>query len=429
MNPFLNEDKDNKNNNNYQRLNNNNFNRNNNSNYNVNNGQNYNANYNANYNVNNGQNYNANYNANNGKSYNTNYNANNDQSYNTNYNINKGQNYNTNFNANNGQNYNYNQYNKNYVNNTNFNSQYNNNQNNIKVKERSYSKDGKADIKKVLVMFSVLCIVFGLSLIGKSVYAISLTNKGEADTPIVSIDKRGKEIKLSVKSNNPIKEIKYRWNKEDETVVTGNGTNANNVTITIPRGNNILNITIVDYIGHETYYQKQYIYESNDENKPTIDLEVNGDKLKIVAKDDQKISYITYKWNDEEEIRVDATDDSSSEIDVEIDVEHGENTITVTAVDAEENETTINKKVIGDTKPDVNIYIQDSNVVVEAKDDEGISKVSITVDDDTVDSGDTPINQKEVTVKRPISQGTHSIKVVVTNINNLSTEKELSGDN
>lgn len=393
MNPFLNEGNDN--NNNYQKLNNNNFNRNN--------------------------------NANNGQNYNTNYNVNNGQNYNSNYNANNGNNYNINFNANNGQNYNYNQYSQNYINNTNFNSQYNNNKN--KSNGRSYSKSGKADIKKVLVVFSILCIVFGLSLIGKSVYAITLTNKGEADTPIVSIDKRGKEIKLSVKSNNPIKEIKYRWNKENETIISGNGTNTNDATITIPRGNNILNITIVDYIGHETYYQKQYIYESNDENKPTIDLEVNGDKLKIVAKDDQKISYITYKWNDDEEKRVDATDDSSKEIDTEIDVEHGENTITITAVDAEENETTINKKVIGDTKPEVNVYVQDNNVVVEAKDDEGINKVSITVDGDTMDSGDTPINQKEITVKRPISQGTHSIKVVVTNLNNLSTEKELSGDN
>ena len=39
--------------------------------------------------------------------------------------------------------------------------------------------------------------------------------------------------------------------------------------------------------------------------------------LKVTAKDNEKMVYITYRWDDDEEIIVDATEESSAQIEKE----------------------------------------------------------------------------------------------------------------
>ena len=73
--------------------------------------------------------------------------------------------------------------------------------------------------------------------------------------------------------------------------------------------------------------------------------------------------------------------------------------------------------------------VQNNQVVITAKDDEGIKKIVLTVDGNVTDSGDEPINQKEVTATMDITPGNHTISVVVTNINNLEAKKELTATN
>ena len=96
-------------------------------------------------------------------------------------------------------------------------------------------------------------------------------------------------------------------------------------------------------------------------------------------------------------------------------------------MDGEDNKATVSKKIIGDTKPTVTVTPQGTNaVLVNAKDDSGISYISVTVDGQTSDSGEEPINQKDVTATVPITQGDHTIKVVVRNVNGLEDVKEFN---
>ncbi len=284
----------------------------------------------------------------------------------------------------------------------------------------------KLEIQKVIRIFCIVIIVFGLVLGGKALLASIKTKNSKKDTPVVNIDKMGREATIAITTQKPIKEYSYQWNKDGQPEVEqGNGRVSIEKTIQIPNGNNILNIVVTDYYGNKTKYFKQYIYESSDVTKPTINLSAVGNKLRITAEDDTEMLYMTYSWNDEEEIRIDVSQDDKKTIE-EIEVPVGQNKLTITAVDKEENKEKRTENIVGDNKPTFDIQTDGENIIVIAKDDEGISKISITVDDVTTDSGDTPINQTEVTAKLPISRGPHTITVTVTNINGLSETQTVS---
>lgn len=286
----------------------------------------------------------------------------------------------------------------------------------------------KNKTKKILRLYSIFLIIMGIVLISKSAFAISFATKKSVAVPQVSVNKMGREIEANVVAKEPIKEIKYNWNGEQENSVQGNGNNELSIKTEIPNGNNILNIIVIGKDGNKSYFKKQYIYESSDTGKPEINIDTVDGKLKITATDDTKISYISYKWNDGTETKIDA-ESNEKEISTEIEVESGENKLTIIAVDAEGNQAERDEKIIGDLKPEVSISVQNNVLNINAKDDEGISKVSVNIDGKTSDSGETPINQKEVNATMNIEKGNHTIQVVVTNVNGLETKKELSASN
>ena len=284
----------------------------------------------------------------------------------------------------------------------------------------------KSDIRKVIMIFSVILIVMGCALIGKSVYAFSVSKNKLKDTPEVSTDKMGKEVTITINTQYPIKEFSYRWNSGEETKIEGNQTVSISKTIDIPNGNNVLKISVIDCYGNKTEYMKQYIYESTDTEKPTIEIAKVGNKLKITATDETKIAYMTYSWNDEEPERVDAKEDQDKEIVTEIDVPKGESKLYLTAVDGEDNKQTRSEKIIAASKPTFTISTDQSNIIVNAKDEIGLKKIVVYVDNNAYDSGENPINQTEIQAKIPVSAGNHNITIIVTNTSDIEAKKELS---
>jgi hypothetical protein len=291
-----------------------------------------------------------------------------------------------------------------------------------------YSGGQKADITKVMRIFSVIIIIFGIVLIGKSTYAFISKKNNLKDTPQVQIEKMGKEATIKIGTEKPIKEYSYRWNEGESTTVQGNGRISVEETIQIPNGNNILNLTVVDYYGNKTTYKKQYIYESTDINKPTIDIGISGSKLQIKATDDTEMGYMTYAWNDDEPTRIEVSSDDKKTITAEIDVPQGQSKLTVIAVDKEENKTTRTENIIGDTKPTFKASVSNSKLIIEAEDDQGISSLSINVDGQVTDSGDTPINQTNITAELTLTSGNHTITITVTNVNGLAETKTMTAN-
>ena len=287
------------------------------------------------------------------------------------------------------------------------------NYNNYTPNRHYYDNYGKGNIKTVIRVFSVLIIIFAIAIITQSVLALNSNEWKPKDHPKVTMDKMGKEVTIGVLTENPIKELIYKWNDGEETTVSGNGTVKMEHIVDLPNGNNILNVYVIDYYGNKTYYQNQFIYESMDQVKPTIDLAKTGNKLKITAKDETKMLYLIYQWNDEEQIRTDV-EDNEKEISVEIEVRKGQNNLTLIAVDGEENKAQRVEKIIGDVKPTLTLTAEGKNVVINAKDDEGIEKIEVTIDDKKEEQ---EVNQKEITAKVPITPGRHKLKIVVTNVN------------
>lgn len=306
-----------------------------------------------------------------------------------------------------------------YYNNNNIQQNYNNNSN-------SYYNN-KANINSVVRVFAIVLILFGVILIGQSVYGLTSSENRPKDNPEVSMDRMGREVSIKITTEQPIKEFSYKWNEGEPTVVRGNGTNTLMQTLDVPNGNNILNITVIDFYGNKTQYQQQFLYQSNDTQKPKIDFAVVGTKLSITASDENQLRYITYKWNDEEEKRVDA-EEGQKEITQELEVRQGQNEFTITAVDSEDNKITINRQIIGDTKPELSISTEGNNIVITAKDDEGISKLIANIDGQTTDSGEEPLNRKEVTAKVPVTNGTHTISATAINVNGLEITKTITAN-
>ena len=298
-----------------------------------------------------------------------------------------------------------------------------------KDKQINYGQpSNKVNIQSIVRIFCILIILFELVLIGDATYGIISTKPTLKDTVKVVANPIGSQVTIKATGNMPLQSLTYRWGQGEETTVQGNGTVELEATVQIPTGNNILNMTVIDYYGNKNEYQKQYINQQNDASKPTIEISVSGNMLNIIASDDTEMSYITYSWNNENPTRIDLQADAENkkELGTSIEVLKGENTLSIVAVDKDGNTTTRTEKIKGANKPTFTVSADGTNLVINAKDEEGISKIEITVDGVTTDTGDTPINQKEVEATQSFTPGEHTVTVVVTNINGLKEEQSFT---
>ncbi len=300
----------------------------------------------------------------------------------------------------------------------------NNKINNKEPKYREYND--KASINSILRVFAIFIMLFGIALIGNSVYGIINSMPEQRDNISVSAENIGSKATIKITGEKPIKQLVYKWGQGQETVVPGNGTIQLSLTLEIPKGNNILNMTVTDYYGNTQDFQKQYI---NEKNGPTIEIpSTTGNMLNIVVKDDKEVAYITYRWNNEAETRIDMdpTQADKTTLQTSIPAIKGENTLTIVAVDNDGNRETKTETIKGANGPTFTVTTEGNNIVINAKDEEGIGKISITVDGVTTDTGDTPINEKEITAQQEITPGTHTITITVTNLSGLSEEQSFT---
>ena len=296
-----------------------------------------------------------------------------------------------------------------------------------KEKQINYGRPSdKASIVSIVRVFSVLIILFGLVLIGDATYGMISSTPTLRDTVNVTANAIGSNVTIRAVGNMPIQSLTYRWGQGEETVVQGNGTVELEATVQIPTGNNILNMAVVDYYGNRSEYQKQYINEQNDASKPTIEISVSGNMLNIIATDDAEMSYLTYSWNNGTPTRVDidATATDKTVLRTSIEVQRGENTLSIVAVDTEGNTQTRTENIKGANRPTFNVSADGTNLVIHAQDEEGINKIEITVDGVTSEADVD--NLKELEATQAITPGEHTVTIKVTNISGLSEEQSFT---
>lgn len=293
-------------------------------------------------------------------------------------------------------------------------------------------KGGPLEIAVVLRIFAVLCILFGITLVGKASYAMLMPKEDTSQSvPLVEIVNQGGSLLLKVKHDKLIDRIEYMWNNDQEVIVLqGKGRMELEETISLPTGTNILMLKVTDISGKTVSYSEEYEKAEGDTIKPEIELLLDGSKVKIVAKDETELSYISYYWNDEDETKVEVREESPKQIEEKITILKGENTLTIIAVDKAGNETIKEQTYKGAKKPTIDLARDGRILIIKVKDEEGIQKIEYNLNGvlystDAAGTGE-PLNMKEFEIRQNLADGENKVTITAYNINGL--ELEVSGE-
>jgi len=263
----------------------------------------------------------------------------------------------------------------------------NNNKNKKKKNNKNISRNNSNDIKKIIVFFSIVILVFGIAIGG--VYGYKLLRKNQEETtiskPEISLQEleqeegQIEEVTIIAKSKIGISKIIYTWNDEQEQVKELNGRTSHEEKIEIPYGESILKVTVIDQNGEEIETTKEFIRQAQ---KPTIELDktIGNGKVKIIATDEtSKMKYITYKWNEEEEIKIEAQAEEDTVIETIIDVKRGKNKLTINAVNMNDVEETIEETLNGVNNPEIKVTKRDNKLYMKITHDMGFEKIEFYV--------------------------------------------------
>ncbi len=279
-----------------------------------------------------------------------------------------------------------------------------------------------ADIKTVVKVFAIVMIIFGAFMIGTGSYAIYKDNESknsEVTKPTITETlKDEKTVLVAVAHDKAIDRIEYKWNDGEVQTVTGNGRKNIEIEVEIPGGTNTLNVRAVDINEQEIFTDIEYTAED------IIKLAVSGSKLKITAENETEISYMTCRWDDEEEQRIDI---NSKTVEQEIDIPMGEHNLTVILVDVNNETITKEQKVKGVTKPVIEIGADDTkeNYLVTITDETGLDKVEVTLrgESRTVTVED---NAKEVKYRFPLKENDENIlEITAYNVDGISDTRKI----
>lgn len=288
-----------------------------------------------------------------------------------------------------------------------------------KTKKNRMRNSGPADIKTVVRVFAIVMLIFGIFVIGTGSYAIysNEAQNTEATKPVITeaLNEDGTAVVLTVTHDKEIDRIEYSWNNGELQTITGNGRRNIEQEIEIPGGTNTLQVTAIDVDGQEISTQQSYTAED------IINLSISGSNLKITAETETEIAYMTYRWDEEEEQRVDI---NSTTVDQEIDVPMGTHNIMVTLVDVNNETTTKEQTVMGTTKPIIDIGADDAGeyYLITITDETGLERVELNFRGEqrtiTVENG-----EKELKYKLQLNEGDENrLEITAYNVDGIASD-------
>ena len=294
---------------------------------------------------------------------------------------------------------------------------------NKKKKEKKVNTNPIA-ISSILKFFAISMLIFGIFTIGTGAYAVFKNQSDQQEQnlePSISIEDKDEEtILLKVVHKKNIAKLEYRWNDEESTVVNGNNGKYIEKQIKVPSGKNTLHVLVVDEDGKEIPYEKQYERESK------INFEVSGNKIKITYEGDKKVSYMTYRWDEEEEKTIQIND---TKIEQEIDAIKGLHTLTVIVVDEDNNTDTKVQKINGVAKPKITVAVDDAkqHFVIKASDDEKITTIVFRLNQDdnqyyTLNIADMNYNEIQYILPMELQSGENTIEVTIKHASGVTEE-------
>lgn len=281
------------------------------------------------------------------------------------------------------------------------------------------------DTKKIVLFFAVSLIIFGLILFGQGVYGIvkkdsTQVNKDDETTTISLQQNNSGEVIINVNSQTIISELIYYWNSEASQTISGNGNTTMQQTITMPAGQNTLTVKTIDVNGKQKTETQTF---KLDVDKPNISLSVIGNKIKIAVDSKADLAYVTYKWNNEQEKKMDMTTfEDKTKFETEIEIPKGKNTLMITAVDIYENKSEKSQEINGISKPVIEPTINEPYITFTVTSEEDDIKTiefvyngkNYKITEDAIKKSQ---NAKKVSYKLTLEKGKNTLIVKATTQN------------
>ena len=286
---------------------------------------------------------------------------------------------------------------------------------------------GPIEIKNIIRFFAIVIIIFGLVIISHSSYAIYVDARGNNTENLaqINITRTNDTITVNVQSTCVVDKFKYNWQNSEQTSITENSTSFQEEII-LPSENNVLTIVLEDETGRAVKYTKEIMLDGVDIVKPIIETERGqGSSVIITATDETQIEYITYALDDGEEIRIDKNNENDTVIEyVVTNIERGEHTLYVTAVDSFGNIETVETTVkISTDRPVINSIDVDKEtgiLLINASDQDGLQSIEVNLNGAVYRMND--VNRTEATFTLNLQEGTNTLYIKLTNVNGISAE-------
>jgi len=291
-----------------------------------------------------------------------------------------------------------------------------------KEKRQKTRKSGPIEIQKIVKFFSIAILIFGVFMIGSGSYSMYQDSKASkvATKPTIYVEETSEtEITLQISHDKPIEKVTYYWNNEEPIQIDGKGKKKVEQKIEIPTGENILNVYAVDSNGQEISYQKKYTLLGD----ININLEADGNNIKIIAEGKEELSYMTYRWDEEDEQTIEI---NSTQTEQNIAIPKGLHTLTVVVVDINNKTETKEQEIKGVTKPKLEVTTDGSdNFVIKASDEEGIKRVEFIINETEsysldIDKVYALEDRKVFEYKYPLHDGENRLEVRVYNESDVS---------
>ena len=283
-------------------------------------------------------------------------------------------------------------------------------------------------IKNIIRFFAIVIIVFALVIISHSSYAIYVDAKGNNtdDLAQITITRFNDTITVNVQSTYVVNKFKYNWQDSEQTSIPEDSTSFQIEGIILPSENNVLTIVLEDETGRAVTYTKEIILDGIDIVKPIIETERGqGSSVIITATDETQIEYMTYALDDGEEIRIDKNNENDTVIEyVVTNIERGEHTLYVTAVDSFGNIETVETTVkISTDRPVINSIDVDKEtgtLLINASDQDGLQTIEVNLNGAVYRMDD--VNRTEAIFTLNLQEGTNTLYIKLTNVNGISAE-------
>lgn len=239
------------------------------------------------------------------------------------------------------------------------------------------------DIKKIIIFFAIILIIFGVVLVVNGVFTTvsnmpNENTQAEQTIPEVEMEQGDDEIILTINHDKPITKITYNWNEGQEITINGNNRTSIKQTITLPDGTNKLTIKITDEIQSVATIEKSF---TKIEGEIDLSFALVENKIKITAEDTNQMAYLTYKWNSEEETRVDIEETAQDKkmIEVEIEIPEGLNTLTVIATNKDGKVKTKKQDIEGIAAPKVTVQKDGEYLIINVQDENVVTLLNYTL--------------------------------------------------